>query len=62
MDAHLHPWEGLVLLWPLCVECILTVCVSFVYLSKCLAPGREGEGWQSDMEIQSPTRPEVAWQ
>lgn len=50
------------LLWPLCVECILTVCVSFVYLSKCLAPGREGEGWQSDMEIQSPTRPEVAWQ
>lgn len=55
-------WGCSSLSWrPLFVECVVTVCVLFVYLSKCLAPGR-GEGWQSDMEIQTSMRPELAWQ
>ena len=54
--VHLHPGESnrlalLVSKWPLFMECVLTIGVLFVYLSKCLAPGRGGEGWQSDMEL-----------
>lgn len=42
------------------MECVLTLRVLFAYLSKCLAPGRGGEGWQSDMEIQTSMGPEPA--
>lgn len=63
--AHLHPGEsdGLVLFVPtvtaptcgVCVNCVRLFLFFFffiVYLSKCLAPGRGGEGWQIDMKMQ----------
>lgn len=62
--AHLYPGEsnGLVLFVPTLMAPTCGVYVNrvrfffvvvVVYLSKCLAPGRGGEGWQSDMEMQS---------